>query len=1058
VKRTITLLILLIATATSGFYVDAELYQSAAGYDYVDTTLGMDWATLEPSYPSARPGYEEVLLQFEDELVPHELDSIQESGIEFIRRRGEPIHVGRFYRARTDSFDSLIKAREFGLLRVSSGSKQFYPSLTSSVPATRAPEVWNNLNIGDASIDGTGVRVAVIDTGATWLHPSFWRVTGEPYEVVQLGPEFYVDLDGDLQPDLDEGPIRVVHDYTPGTIEASDEYLYIDIDDDGVFDFGDGDRWLCGVDSNEDGEIDLYSEDVVLLNESKVALFYDQYSGAVYQRGVNLTSSALSVGDSHGHGTHVASTIAGGQPGFTQMVGMAPGADLIIIRSPLQSSDIIDGIHFALVNGADVINMSFSSFLGFMDGTDIEDLAVNEALREYGCISTLAAGNLGGRSKHASFAVASGASGSAAFSVQNPPDYSFLNILWHSSDRDEEVFLTTPDDEQISIGRFSDIDGTSFELVEPTIRAYVFPDTSIRGTNQIVIQVSEDEHHWDNGVWEFSVVNDAGESIRVDSYAWDNSWTGSNMRFTSQIDNSRTVSSPGTADLGITVGAYDEGSGQITSSSGRGPRVDGVAKPEVVAPGTSIRAAYNSLSSLWYTRSGTSMAAPHVAGLVSLLQQASSDVTGWEGLTSVLQGAGATKTRYSPPDDLWGYGLTDALSSVRHLLPLSAQSTLDPNEWAGIEEVYSGNPEEGISGDLDILSVLGYMNTTALSMGVETAEAPGFSGPNTLLVEWDYDGNPETGEAGVDCRVEVTGGTSQVYEWSGTSFEISALSSFTWSTSNSQYLTIDIPSASPGRDFSVSTLNSSGLQDSTGWLSLGERWRPVITDLSVTISDSEYSVSFSLNDWDSPASVLDVGWALTDGSLNPLRFGTSEGSNSVSIDGDYSDVSTSEILSLVLNASDSDSVLYLPHVMLSSQGATSIEFSNANLFADEVRVGPLLSGLIRGNFSLDGYQLVQEIEVSFVSEFGYSLNFSVQGSSGDYWFEISASGFSSGTYEVYAVAEIGTGERYEYRIGSLTIIQDLSMLTTLILIGGAVIVIIVIVKRFISPSRKEGSP
>jgi hypothetical protein len=144
--------------------------------------------------------------------------------------------------------------------------------------------------------------------------------------------------------------------------------------------------------------------------------------------------------------------------------------------------------------------------------------------------------------------------------------------------------------------------------------------------------------------------------------------------------------------------------------------------------------------------------------------------------------------------------------------------------------------------------------------------------------------------------------------------------------------------------------------------------------------------------------------------------------------------------------------------MLSSQGATSIEFSNANLFADEVRVGPLLSGLIRGNFSLDGYQLVQEIEVSFVSEFGYSLNFSVQGSSGDYWFEISASGFSSGTYEVYAVAEIGTGERYEYRIGSLTIIQDLSMLTTLILIGGAVIVIIVIVKRFISPSRKEGSP
>ncbi|TFF96842.1 hypothetical protein EU546_00475 [Candidatus Thorarchaeota archaeon] len=1054
-KRVIPLLILLIAASIPPSFALSEHWQSRLQYDYIDTSLQRDLEALDNNLPSRRTQYEEVLLQFEDELLADEWVAMAENGIEFVLREGEPVHVGRFYSARVKSVSPLLEARDFGLLRVSSGSKQFYPSLTSSVPTTRAPEVWSNLEMDDLPVDGRGTLVAVIDTGATWLHPSFWRVTGEPYSVVQQGLDFYVDLDGNLQPGSDEGPIRVVHDGSPGTIETADEYLFIDLDDDGVFDFGDGDRWLCGVDANQDGQIDLTSEDVVLLNETKVALFYDQYSGTVYQRGVNLTTSALGVGDSHGHGTHVASTIAAGQPGFTQMLGVAPGADLIVIRSPLQSSDIIDGIHFALMNDANVINMSFSSFLGFMDGTDIEDLAVNEALRQYGCISTLAAGNLAGRSKHASFTVASGASGSASFSVQNPPDYSFLNILWHSADRDEEITLTTPDDRDITLGRFSDIDGTSFELAEPEIQAYVFPDTSIRGTNQIVVQVSEDDHYWENGVWEFSVSNVAGESIRVDSYAWDNSWTGSNMRFTSRIDNTRTVSSPGTADLGITVSAYDEGSGQIVSSSGRGPRIDGVLKPDVAAPGGSIRAAYNSISSLWYVRSGTSMAAPHVAGIAALLGQASSDESGWESLSSLLQGAGNTKTHYSPPDDRWGYGLVDALSSVRHILPLRAQPNLDPTQWTGVEEMYSSDPEPGLDGEIDVVSVLGYLNTTSLSLAVETAEAPDFLSGNSLLLEWDADGDPSTGDEGIDYLIEVADGGSQAYEWSGTSFEESVLSTVTWHIGDFQYLSVENPATVPARNFSLSTSNASGLQDWTGWLTLEKGWRPVVTGFLLETTGSEYSATLDIHDRDSDPSLLQIGWALTDGSIDSLRSGSISGTSSIILEDDYSDISTSDVLSIVLNVSDGGSVLYLPPVMLSPLGATTIEFSNASLLTTEVRVGPFVSGTIRGNFSLVGYQLVEEIEVAFVSDLGFALNFSVQGSGGDYWFEISASGFTPGSYDVYAVAETGTGERYEQKMGTISVVQDFSSLTTVALTGGAVIVIILVARRVISPSEEE---
>jgi len=134
--------------------------------------------------------------------------------------------------------------------------------------------------------------------------------------------------------------------------------------------------------------------------------------------------------------------------------------------------------------------------------------------------------------------------------------------------------------------------------------------------------------------------------------------------------SAKTVGSPGDVVEVITIGATDS-SDKIASFSSRGPVVwsgKEYIKPDVSAPGVNV-VSCNNTSSGYKTLSGTSMATPHVAGLVALMVQAKPNLS-TEQAKSILE---QTATDLGTPgkDNVFGAGRVNANTAVQSALSIS---------------------------------------------------------------------------------------------------------------------------------------------------------------------------------------------------------------------------------------------------------------------------------------------------------------------------------------------------------------------------------------------------
>lgn len=191
-----------------------------------------------------------------------------------------------------------------------------------------------------------------------------------------------------------------------------------------------------------------------------------------------------------------------------------------------------------------------------------------------------------------------------------------------------------------------------------------------------------------------------------------------------------SVGSPASNRGAFAVGATDIDD-EVTHFSGRGPSPWDAIKPQVVAPGADIGSSMP--GGIYAAKTGTSMAAPHVAGLGALLRTVSPTLS-VDALARTITGTARRLTGTVPNNDS-GWGRVDAYAAVlaiAHPSLITGTVTQESDEpLAGIEVAAtpldrvptSGRPNDVRSdrdGDYRMALVSGLYDLTARGFGYVT--------------------------------------------------------------------------------------------------------------------------------------------------------------------------------------------------------------------------------------------------------------------------------------------------------------------------------------------------
>jgi subtilisin family serine protease len=416
-----------------------------------------------------------------------------------------------------------------------------------------------------------------------------------------------------------------------------------------------------------------------------------------------LTSgSTFRSADTSGHGTHVAGIAAGNgsQAGNCHLsdyyIGVAPEADLVVVKVADDTNSLVNAAQyvFAVASAAGkaaVVNFSLGAetHYGPHDGTSLFESGLDALLSGPGAAIVACAGNDGDSGTHAHATVA--ASDSRTFSFQMPAqdvETEFFDV-WYKGGGALKLTLTAPSgvaygtvsqgdpQQQLAFGAAG---GDVVNAGTSTVGDWSSFSLDISPPNGGTITTGTWGQHWTITLQEV-----AGTAVDVDIWFQDFAADSGPPSFVgADQDPTRTINVPGTANNVICVGSYDYRNNTLSSFSSRGPRVDGVRKPDVCAPGLAIFSARSDKRGHWYCcdccldffihQDGTSISTPHVTGVAALMLEQDKSLTFDKVREYIVVSAQAPDPVTAPtlPNNDWGGGIVDALSACNLNAPAAA--------------------------------------------------------------------------------------------------------------------------------------------------------------------------------------------------------------------------------------------------------------------------------------------------------------------------------------------------------------------------------------------------
>ena len=352
------------------------------------------------------------------------------------------------------------------------------------------------------------------------------------------------------------------------------------------------------------------------------------------------------------HGTRVLD-LAAGNGALTGAAGLAPRASIVFVQLPAAEFDqpyriahstrVVEAVDYIFARAARlgmpaVVNLSLAAQAGPHDGTSLFELALDVLAAHPGRAIVLAAGNDHGDDIHARATIAPGATAAFdwAIPVQDRSENRFE--LWYTPGARPgdalDIRVIPPGRDEADAGpgvppdHVQDIRHAGRRIGGVVHRGQ---DSAAHRDGQVLVTVAAAADAPTAGVWRIVVRNRTRRPVTC--HAWldgDERVPGgrrleNQSRFVSAVAcTGSTVSSFACGRATICVGASIRSTGAAAPYSGRGTTRDGRARPDILAPGEIApreRIVAAAAGGHAGTGSGTSMAAPQIAGLLALLLQ-----------------------------------------------------------------------------------------------------------------------------------------------------------------------------------------------------------------------------------------------------------------------------------------------------------------------------------------------------------------------------------------------------------------------------------------------------